>query len=123
MLARRPAAGGEPAPEAVGQQRSRFRRRDGEEIERRHAQEVSSSGGFVEGRLGMAAGGSDRLAPPVSRPLDRHCLRQTRSVCARKRKRRSNPSLPEGVYGLFRFARNDGDGNGEKAEAPPAALL
>ena len=49
MLARRPAARGEPAPEAVGQQRSRFKRREGQGIGRRHGEEVSRRGGFVEG--------------------------------------------------------------------------
>jgi hypothetical protein len=38
----------------------------------------------------------------------RHCLRQTRSVCARERKRRSNPfPFHMRLHGLLRFARND----------------
>jgi len=57
--------------------------------------------------------------------LSRHCLRQTRSVCARERERRSNPEISawrdagllrcarndeECDAGLHRFARNDGEG-------------
>src|SRR4051812_24100839 len=49
MLTRRPAARGEPASEAVRQQRSRFERREGQGIGRRHREEVSRQGGFVEG--------------------------------------------------------------------------
>src|SRR6185369_6368570 len=41
------------------------------------------------------------------RTPDRHCLRQTRSVCARERKRRSNPWLRKRQDGLLRCARND----------------
>ena len=37
----------------------------------------------------------------------RHCLRQTQSVCARERQRRSNPFDRLWRYGLLRFARND----------------
>ena len=49
MFARRPSARGEPAPEAVGQERSRFKRREGQGIGRRHGEEVSRPARFVEG--------------------------------------------------------------------------
>ena len=63
---------------------------------------------------GMNAGGVARRANGC-----RHCLRQTRSVCARERKRRSNPSVMprDGLLRLrakrtSRFARNDGGTGG-----------
>src|SRR5436309_12655052 len=47
---------------------------------------------------------------PLSR---RHCLRQTRSVCARERSDEAIHSFFMRRDGLLRFARNDGVTNGE----------
>ena len=67
MLARRPAARGEPFLKTVRQQRSRRRGRVGKEIGRRHAQEVSGSGGFVEGGM-KRAGASPSFRARRARP-------------------------------------------------------
>ena len=81
MLTRRPAARGEPAPEAVGQQRSRFKRREGQGIGRRHGRRGKPSGRVRRGlrphlaplagrgriaRRAIRVRGSDlsRIAPP-----------------------------------------------------------
>src|SRR6185369_5001108 len=100
MLARRPAARGEPVAKPARQQVSRFRRRDGEEIERRHAQEVSGSGGFVEGWTAWP----QVAAPPrpAREPPSPPSLPATNAKCLRKGAQTTKQSIfPVGQMDCF----------------------
>src|SRR6266446_986409 len=65
-------------------------------------------------RVWLATHGGPRptrdLAPCRRTTLPRHCLRQTRSVCARERSDEAIHSFFARRDGLLRCARNDGEG-------------
>src|SRR6202044_3122001 len=72
---------------------------------------------FIEGgefriaRARLASREGGRVCHCERKLEDRHCLRQTQSVCARERERRSNPeSRCVKNSGSLRFARDDGRG-------------